>query len=126
MSVKAADVALPPLPVTFDKLGEAFAGAAVVQREAGLALLLHAEAGWLHLGEGEAEVLVQVVQLVDEVAHITPQHLHQDTRAQQLWSSNTTANTASCWQVDKVQTNEKYPIEPWRNLLLKRKSKLLL
>lgn len=76
-------VAQLPLPVTFDKLGEAFAGASVVQREAGLTLLLHAEAGRLHLGKGEAEVLVQIVQLVDEVAHITPQHLHQDTRVQQ-------------------------------------------
>lgn len=74
-----AGVVQPPLPVTFDELGEAFAGAPVVQREAGLTLLLHAEAGRLHLGEGEAEVLVQIVQLVDEVAHIPPQHLHRDT-----------------------------------------------
>lgn len=63
--------------VTFDELREALAGAAVVQCEAGLALLLHAEARRLHLGEGEAEVLVQVVQLVDEVAHISPQHLEE-------------------------------------------------
>lgn len=63
------------LLVTFDKLSEALAGAAVVQREARLALLLHAEAWGLHLGEGEAKVLVQVVQLIDEVAHISPQHL---------------------------------------------------
>lgn len=58
-------------PVTFDELGEAFAGAAVVQREAGLALLLHTETWRLDLGEGEAEVLVQVVQLVDEVTDIS-------------------------------------------------------
>ena len=63
--------------VTFDELGEALAGAAVVEGEAGLTLLLHAEAGWLHLGEGEAEVLVQVVQLVDEVTHVASQHLQQ-------------------------------------------------
>lgn len=63
--------------VTFDELGEALAGAAVVQREARLTLLLHAEARRLHLGEGEAEVLVQVVQLVDEVAHVPPQHLER-------------------------------------------------
>lgn len=43
---------------TFDELREAFASAAVVQREAGLALLLHTKAGWLHFGEGEAEVFV--------------------------------------------------------------------
>lgn len=67
------------LPVTFDKLGKALPRAAVVQREAGLALLLHAEARRLHLGEGEAEVLVQVVQLVDEVAHVSPQNLDQHT-----------------------------------------------
>lgn len=48
-----------------------------MQRQAGLALLLHAEARRLHLGEGEAEVLVQVVQLVDEVAHIPTQHLEE-------------------------------------------------
>lgn len=65
------------LPVTFDKLSEAFACAAVVQREARFTLLLHAEARRLHLGEGEAEVLVQVVQLVDEVAHISTQHLEK-------------------------------------------------
>lgn len=62
---------------TFDKLGEALAGAAVVQRQACLTLLLHAEARRLHLGEGEAEVLVQVVQLIDEVTHISPQHLER-------------------------------------------------
>lgn len=65
------------LPVTFDKLGKALPRAAVVQREASLALLLHAEARRLHLGEGEAEVLVQVVQLVDKVAHVSPQNLDQ-------------------------------------------------
>lgn len=63
--------------VTFDELREALAGAAIVQREARLALLLHAEARRLHLGEGEAEVLVQVVQLVNEVAHISPQNLEE-------------------------------------------------
>lgn len=62
-------------PVTFDELSEALAGAAVVEREARLALLLHAEARRLHFGEGEAKVLVQVVQLIDEVAHISPQNL---------------------------------------------------
>lgn len=46
-----------------------------MQRQAGFTLLLHAEAGGLHLGEGEAEVLVQVVQLVDEVADVSPQDL---------------------------------------------------
>lgn len=61
--------------VTFDKLGEALAGAAVVQCEARLTFLLHAEAGRLHFGEGEAKVLVQVVQLIDEITHISPQHL---------------------------------------------------
>lgn len=60
---------------TFDKLSEALAGAAVVQREARLALLLHAETWRLHLWEGEAKVLVQVVQLIDEVTNISPQHL---------------------------------------------------
>ncbi len=65
------------LLVTFDKLSEALAGAAIVKREARLALLLHAEAWRLHLWEGEAKVLVQVVQLVDEVAHISPQHLEK-------------------------------------------------
>lgn len=65
------------LLITFDKLGETLAGAAVVQREACLALLLHAEAWWLHFGEGEAKVLVQVVQLIDEVAHISPQDLQK-------------------------------------------------
>jgi len=63
--------------VTFDELGEALAGAAVVQREARLALLLHAEARRLHFGEGEAKVLVQVVQLVDEVAQVSPQNLQK-------------------------------------------------
>lgn len=48
-----------------------------MQREACFTLLLHAEAWWLHLGEGEAEVLVQVVQLVDEVAHISTQNLEK-------------------------------------------------
>ncbi len=70
-----ASVFLAVLLVTFDKLSEALAGAAVVQREARLALLLHAEARRLHFGEGEAKVLVQVVELIDEVAHISPQHL---------------------------------------------------
>lgn len=65
------------LLVTFDKLSEALAGAAIVKREARLALLLHTEAWRLHLWEGEAKVLVQVVQLVDEVAHISPQHLEK-------------------------------------------------
>lgn len=85
-----AGVVQPPLPVTFDELGEAFAGAPVVQREAGLTLLLHAEAGRLHLGEGEAEVLVQIVQLVDEVAHIPPQHLHRDTHTRNSVDLQTT------------------------------------
>lgn len=106
-----AGVVQPPLPVTFDELGEAFAGAPVVQREAGLTLLLHAEAGRLHLGEGEAEVLVQIVQLVDEVAHIPPQHLHRDTHthATALISKQPCRclNTALCWLVDKVQSNTK-------------------
>lgn len=60
---------------TFDELSEAFPGAPVVERQAGLALLLHTEAGRLDFGEGEAEVLVQVVQLVDEVSHIPAKHL---------------------------------------------------
>lgn len=60
---------------TFDELGETLAGAAVVQRQARLTLLLHAETWWLHLGEGKAKILVQVVQLIDEVTHISPQHL---------------------------------------------------
>lgn len=64
---------------TFDELGKALPRAAVVQREASFALLLHAEAWRLHLGEGEAEVLVQVVQLIDEVAHVSPQNLDQHT-----------------------------------------------
>lgn len=62
---------------TFDKLSEALAGAAIVQCEARLALLLHAEAWRLHLGKGEAKVLMQVVQLINEVAHISPQHLEK-------------------------------------------------
>lgn len=129
-------LSVPPLPVTFDELGETLAGAAVVQREAGLALLLHAEAGRLHLGEGKAEVLVQVVQLVDEVAHVAPQHLqredkrtknvtlvlfwvteeqsersHTHTRTLTLVSKRHyfCLNTALCWPVLKVQTNPNQP-----------------
>lgn len=43
---------------TFDKLRETLPGATVVQCEAGLAFFLHTEARRLHLGEGEAKVLV--------------------------------------------------------------------
>lgn len=63
--------------VTFDELSKALSGAAIVQREARFALLLHAEAWRLNLGKREAEVLVQVVQLVDEVTHISPQYLEK-------------------------------------------------
>lgn len=63
------------LLLTFHELGEALPGAAVVQRQAGLTFLLHAEARRLNLREGEAEVLVQVVQLVDEVANVASQNL---------------------------------------------------
>lgn len=61
--------------LTFDKLCEALAGAAVVQSQAGLTLLLHAETRRLDFGEGEAKVLVEVIQFIDEVAYISSQHL---------------------------------------------------
>lgn len=64
-----------PLYGTFDELGEAFPGAAVVKRQAGLTFFLHAEAGRLDFGEGETEVLVQVIQLVDEISHVPAEHL---------------------------------------------------
>lgn len=76
--------------VTFDELREALAGAAVVQREARLALLLHAEARRLHFGEGEAKVLVQVVQLVDEVAHVSPQNLKKTRETESAFELQTT------------------------------------
>lgn len=46
-----------------------------MQRQAGFAFLLYTEAGGLDLREGEAEVLVQVVQLVDEVTDVPSQNL---------------------------------------------------
>lgn len=63
------------LLLTFDELGEALPGAAVVQRQASFTFLLHAKAGRLDLREREAEVLVQVVQFVDEVANVSSQNL---------------------------------------------------
>lgn len=41
--------------VTFDKQGEALAGAAVVQLEARLTVLLHTETWWLQLGEASCQ-----------------------------------------------------------------------
>lgn len=70
----------PPRVFTFDKLGETFTRAAIVQRQACLTLLLYAEAGRLNFWEGEAEVLMQVIQLIDEVTDISPQHLKEMVR----------------------------------------------
>lgn len=41
--------------VTFDKQGEALAGAAVVQHEARLTVLLHTETWWLQLREASCQ-----------------------------------------------------------------------
>lgn len=54
-----------------------------MQCQTRLTLFFHTEAGWLHFGEREAEVLVQVIQLIDEVSYITTQHLnHTETGAE--------------------------------------------
>lgn len=47
----------------------------VVEGDSGGRLLLAEEGGWLHLGVAEAQVLVQVVEPVDEVAHMAAEHL---------------------------------------------------
>lgn len=46
-----------------------------MERDSGGRLLLAEEGGWLHLGVAEAQVLVQVVEPVDEVAHVAAEHL---------------------------------------------------
>lgn len=63
--------------VTFDKLSKTLPGGAIMKCQTCLAFFFHTEAGWLHFGEWKAEVLVQVIQLIDEVSYITPQHLNQ-------------------------------------------------
>lgn len=69
--------------LTFDELSKTLSGGAIMQRQTRLTFFFHTEAGWLHFGEREAEVLVQVIQLIDEVSHITTQHLkHTETGAE--------------------------------------------
>lgn len=46
-----------------------------MEGDSGGRLLLAEEGGWLHLGVAEAQVLVEVVEPVDEVAHVAAEHL---------------------------------------------------
>ena len=53
---------------------EPLAATAVVQLQARRRLVLAVEGGRLHVGVGEAQVLVQVVEAVQEVTHVSAQH----------------------------------------------------
>lgn len=44
--------------------------------------LLLAEEGWrLHLGVAEAQVLMEIIKAIDEVTHMTAQHLEAETES---------------------------------------------
>ena len=62
------------LDLALDIVDEALPLAPVVQYEAGGALVLDEKARRLELVIAEAHVLVQVVQAVEEVAHVTAEH----------------------------------------------------